>query len=366
MCAPIKALVGNANRRTALCCLVEADLSSHALFLCFQAQAQMQPDRPVVFRAGKTVVNLPTTQGGKHMNRTSNVLKKPFIRGIFIGMLAILLLRTGGTTPLALALTCGQWNVIPSPNGPPPGSDLTAVEVVSPNDVWAVGYNLPAGSTTTLIEHWDGTQWSVIPGPNLHRVSLNGVAAVSSNDVWAVGDYGRLTTKPLVEHWDGTQWSVVKSPVPHGYSRLNGVAASGKGTLWAVGYYTNRSGYVQTLIERGQGNTWSIVPSPNPGGGDDFLGGVSSVPGSHTLWAVGWTDTQTLIERWNGSTWKAVSSPSPGSRLAPLIMCGPSEPITQAVNPVRRSPSTIVSCGSLLKYREDMYLERRGLPVKPV
>ncbi len=139
------------------------------------------------------------------------------------------------------------------------------------------------------------------------------MAAVSSNDVWAVGDHGGLTRKPLVEHWDGTQWSVVKSPNPHGYSGLNGVAASGKGTIWAVGYYTNGSGLLQTLIERGQGNTWKIVASPNPGGGDDLLGGVSAVPGSHTVWAVGWTDGPTLIERWNGSTWKAVSSPSPGT-----------------------------------------------------
>src|SRR5258706_11255197 len=73
--------------------------------------------------------------GGKHMNRIRNVLKKHFIRGIFIGMLAILLLRTGGTTPLALALTCGQWNVIPSPNGPS-GSDLNAVAGISPHHVW--------------------------------------------------------------------------------------------------------------------------------------------------------------------------------------------------------------------------------------
>ena len=102
---------------------------------------------------------------------------------------------------------------------------------------------------------------------------------------------------------------------------------------------------------------WSIVPSPNPGGGDDLLGGVSSVPGSHILWAVGWTNSQTLIERWNGGTWKAVSSPSPGaignglrgSRLAPLVMCGPSGPITQALNSIRSSPSSIVSCNSLLK-----------------
>ncbi len=148
------------------------------------------------------------------MNTIKDTLKKHLIRGIFIGMLAILLLRTGGTTTLALALTCGQWNVIPSPNGPS-GSDLDAVAVVSTNDVWAVGDNQPGGSFTTLIEHWDGTQWSVVPSPSpgsQYNV-LYGVAAVSISDVWAVGySSSGNSQQTLIEHWNGSSWSVVTSP----------------------------------------------------------------------------------------------------------------------------------------------------------
>src|SRR5258705_2268609 len=58
-------------------------------------------------------------------------------------------------------------------------------------------------------------KWSVVPGPNPNGNSgLSSVAAVSANDVWAVGTSGsqRSSGQTVIEHWDGTQWSVVQSP----------------------------------------------------------------------------------------------------------------------------------------------------------
>src|SRR5207253_7101542 len=89
---------------------------------------------------------------------------------------------------------------------------------VSATDVWAVGFYGPfSGPTHTLVEHWDGTSWSVVPSPDPSASGsiLYGITAVSANDVWAVGDYpygsagGHVT---LTEHWDGSSWSVVPSP----------------------------------------------------------------------------------------------------------------------------------------------------------
>jgi len=40
------------------------------------------------------------------------------------------------------------------------------------------------------------------------------VAATSSTDVWAVGQSSNsTTTATLIEHWDGTGWTVKHSPV---------------------------------------------------------------------------------------------------------------------------------------------------------
>jgi hypothetical protein len=94
------------------------------------------------------------------------------------------------------------------------------------------------------VEHWDGTNWSIIPSPNpnpgVDRNShLLGIAAISANDIWAVGDigapFGHIST--LTEHWDGTSWSIIPCPNPGETSnRLFGVTALGDGTVAAVGH----------------------------------------------------------------------------------------------------------------------------------
>src|SRR4030095_1324994 len=85
----------------------------------------------------------------------------------------------------------GNWQVIPSGNGPNPVNELHGVSALTENDVWAVGvsYNTERTVGSSLIEHWNGAQWSVVPSPNPSS-SLNilySVAAVAANDVWAVG-----------------------------------------------------------------------------------------------------------------------------------------------------------------------------------
>src|SRR5260370_41616213 len=59
--------------------------------------------------------------------------------------------------------------------------------------------------------------WSVVPSPNVDSTIANfnvilGMAPVSSNDIWAVG---RSTwdniSQALIEHWNGTSWSIVQS-----------------------------------------------------------------------------------------------------------------------------------------------------------
>src|SRR5207253_6007868 len=91
-----------------------------------------------------------------------------------------------------------------------------------------------------LIEHWDGTQWSVVPGPNITTdyVELDGISAVSANDAWTVGYYTTGNTQhTLVVHWDGTQWSVVPSPNPDSnYNALHSVAAMATNDVGAVGH----------------------------------------------------------------------------------------------------------------------------------
>src|SRR6266567_4262181 len=159
--------------------------------------------------------------------------------------------------PLLLAPTVAQaaaWTVVSSPN-PGAGNGLFVVASISANDVWAVGDSHTTGFQT-LTQHWDGHKWSVVssPNPGAQFNELFGVAAVSPTDVWAVGSFapqGFSPSQTLIEHWNGTTWSVVTSPNPSSTTNLLEAAAADKssGQAWAVGEFTAASGATQTLTE---------------------------------------------------------------------------------------------------------------------
>ena len=220
------------------------------------------------------------------------------------------------------AQTC-QWNIVPSPNSALPGNFLSDVSVVSANDIWAVGGSSRGSRVgSPLIEHWNGSSWSIVPAtqPPSSVASLSGVSALSANDVWAVGSsvIGSAASKTLVEHWDGSTWTVVPSPSldnigPYpANNQLVDVVAIAPNDVWAVGTATTIvAGEALTL--HWDGTQWTIVPNPgmNPRFYDANLLGITAV-GSNNIWAVGQITTSVerkFIANWNGTSWTSVASP---------------------------------------------------------
>lgn len=154
--------------------------------------------------------------------------------------------------------------------------------------------------------HWNGSAWSVVAMPQLPGTdnqlaeNLTGLTAVAPNDVWAVGGEGDGVIPPggtpsstLIEHWNGTSWTVVTSPSPGTNPSLSAVAARSASDIWAVGSYTPAGSTVrQTLSEHWDGVSWTVQPSPTATGGSLFTG-VSTRLGANLLWAVGWTGSST-------------------------------------------------------------------------
>jgi hypothetical protein len=219
-------------------------------------------------------------------------------------------------------VSAADWQVIPSPNGPRQVNELHAVSALSENNVWAVGvsYNTERTLSSSLIEHWNGSRWSVVPSPNPSGTLniLYGVAAVASNDVWAVGYAATASSGAVIMHWNGSVWSVVPNPPSSIFmSNLLALAVISANDIWAVG--SGRIGDEDaTLTLHWNGTAWSFVSSPNVTPEvDNTLSGVAAIA-SNDVWAVGTqqptslTDPHTLILHWNGSAWNIVPSPNDG------------------------------------------------------
>jgi hypothetical protein len=136
--------------------------------------------------------------------------------------------------------------------------------------------------------HWNGTQWEVIPSPNVgpdHNI-LKAVTAISPNNVWAVGYYGPVGQgQALAMHWNGLAWQVYPTPVLGQGSYLHGIDSTPSGEVWAVGnYYLN--GLPNNLFEKLDGTQWVLMPAPNMGGRPNYLWDVT-LPATGEAWAVG-------------------------------------------------------------------------------
>jgi hypothetical protein len=270
------------------------------------------------------------------------------------------------------------WHLMTSPdkNRSPNGNNtLTGAVATSSTNAWASGYYTNSKGAHSLLQHWDGSEWTLAPAPLPagNRDQLSGMSATSSSDVWTVGMYydpAASQYKTLIDHFDGTVWSVIPSPnVGTGNNALTAVSAISRDDAWAVGEFTDVSTkQTQTLAEHWNGSVWSFIPSPNAGTANNVMMGVAAfgpfdvytvstwavarrkemdlrAQGAHydgawtfhrtpvmgsgsspfnaiaavtrdDIWGIGnWFDGsyfQSLAEHWNGSAWSIVPSPDYG------------------------------------------------------
>ena len=154
------------------------------------------------------------------------------------------------------------WSVVPSQNVGVGTTYLSGVSCVNATNCVAVGMEQPGDqpplTDATLVESWNGTSWSIVPSPNSagYASVFNAVSCVSATACIAVGEasyYNTVAnhgfTGTLVESWDGTNWSLVRSPSPDNFVGLSNVACTKVTSCVGVGdYFESGDGY-QTLVE---------------------------------------------------------------------------------------------------------------------
>jgi len=169
------------------------------------------------------------------------------------------------------------WSVVPSPDPGTSGNHFDAVAAGGPDDVWAVGQRDDAASDQPLVEHWDGRHWSVVP------VGVPGAlfdaVTVHNGQVWAAGQTDNATAqgRPLVAHLRDGRWeTTVLTGIGGAFTNLTGIAATDR-TVWTVGtFFDPVTGNQHTLVARHDADGWHAVDAPSPGTGDAVLGAVSA------------------------------------------------------------------------------------------
>jgi hypothetical protein len=234
-----------------------------------------------------------------------------------------------GKAAAAFAPSGSGWQLVPSFSYGSQDNDLAGVSAASGTDAWAVGAYYPnIGSVLqTLAHHWDGSRWTAYPLPNVGAQEnvLLSVSMPATGKAWAAGYYvnGRFQQQTLVEHFDGTQWSVVSSPSPGALQNiLYGIAAISDSDVWAVGAEEDANGLWHPLAEHWNGTVWSEVNAVDAGTSGNQLYAVKA-NATNDVYAVGQQANgafpdQALVEHWNGSSWSVVTPPSTTNSLLPL------------------------------------------------
>ncbi len=189
--------------------------------------------------------------------------------------------ETGGTFhTLAEHWDGTAWTLVDTPQVAGADSALfLAAAADGTGGLWATGYAAKGSRYRTLAEHFDGTSWTVTPTVDSGATAtiLRAVTTVSPNDVWAAGfnqDSGGLYD-PLLEHWDGMSWNVFEGAdlTEDDDAPLQAAATLAGEDVWAGGvganlehmcpYLVTDAGFVPSRTRVGQGLSvlWQIPAS---------------------------------------------------------------------------------------------------------
>jgi hypothetical protein len=257
-----------------------------------------------------------------------------------------------------------RWRFL-YPAQPGNESDSPAtISVASPSDVWIGGEYQSSSGNHSLLEHWNGSKWTVIGSPPVEQgdfAVITGIKAFSPTDVWVAGFEESDYDLPLLAHWDGHSWRRVTCTAPTVNYVFQAISVDSPSDIWAAGYadvndkqhilvaHSDGTGCNLTIgtsvptaedgataiSARSPSNVWALARRYTGNKGVSFVdhwGGhrftynfATSVPGvteltalalspSRGFWAVGdeYTNNEDLplVERFNGFSWRVDHSPA--------------------------------------------------------
>jgi hypothetical protein len=241
------------------------------------------------------------------------------------------------SSPLAEHWVSGRWRLAAPPNPAAAlNSELLGIACPRANDCWAVGaYSVTGGESYPLVEHWNGSSWSVFAAPRpagAFSDNLDAVSCPSASDCWAVGG-GFISggEEPTLERWNGSSWTLTQVPMPAGADAgtLQSITCRSQASCWAAGSYGTAGTPSEPLVERWGGRSWSATAAATVSGGQNADLAAIACPSAAVCWAAGSYTlagvSQSLLEEWTGSGW-AVQQGATGAPTAATAFQGLSCP----------------------------------------
>jgi hypothetical protein len=199
--------------------------------------------------------------------------------------------------------TDGHWQVVPAPQPYSIDPALEAITCPGASDCWAVGGSAIGGRA--FIDHWAGGSWQLARSPFLAGGQLDSVSCASADQCWALGGREDLSsqTYDVLEHWDGTTWSLQPS-LPGGLQPRQ-LACASAGYCLAVG---KRGGVAAAAAY--SGGRWAAIGmpgGPQSGAVPSLLGCASQTmclavfQGSDALGSA--ASAAAVTEQWDGRSW---------------------------------------------------------------
>ena len=154
---------------------------------------------------------------------------------------------SGGTYALDGGFWGGSGGPTPTPTvtGTPPTATSTSTPTrtnTSTSTSTPTSTSTSTPTNTATATPTCGPAWQADSSPNIGTGdnALNGVAALTPTDLWAVGTYTNTTglAQTLIEHWNGSSWSIVSSPNPGAMNYLRSISCPAANECWAVGQKT--------------------------------------------------------------------------------------------------------------------------------
>lgn len=148
---------------------------------------------------------------------------------------------------MVLHKTGSTWNLVSVPQ---PGAEnfLYSIDVIAPNDIWAVGEYNDGTQYFPLFLHYNGSTWTSVSSPG----GGAGIVHNSANDIWSVGS--------SFVHYDGNTWNTVSAAIPFQGNML-GISRVTSSDMWAVGRYYD--GDVPKTLIMHYGKSTGIGPTSN-------------------------------------------------------------------------------------------------------